>query len=158
MLMSEILSENAADKEIIKSLLRHIKLLSGRKTMSTEAKILFDINGDAYRATEFEVLSEDELNRELAEAKAEATKLEDAIAYSNKLQGGITTPVADTPAPENETPVVDEPTTPVAQEAPVQPEAPSVPDATVSPFPVSQDQVATDPATAPAPVAPIVLS
>ena len=155
MLMSDILSENAADKEIIKSLLRHIKLLSGRKhPMSTEAKILFDINGDAYRATEFQVLSEEELNAELNDAKAEAEKLEQAIAYSNKLQGGEkpAPAVEPTPAPAPETPA--EPIVAIP-EAPATPEAPAE---NLVPAPTPEVPAVSDPATAPAPVAPIVLN
>lgn len=121
----------------------------------SEAKILFDINGDAYRATEFHILSEDELNNELNEAKAEAAKIEQAIAYSNQLQAGTpapaepTTPVVETPAPAPEVPA--EPIVAIP-ETPATPEVPA-------PTPEAQpEQPAYDPATAPAPVAPIVLS
>lgn len=110
--------------------------------MSSEDKILFDINGDVYRATEFHLLSEDTLNGELAEAKKQADKIEEAIAYSNKLQSSATVPQG-----EEVTPPAPEPTlTPT-------PEVPSTPE--VQP---EQPVQSFDPATAPAPVAPIVLS
>lgn len=154
--MSDILSEEKADKEVIKSLLREIKRLQGRKSMS-EAKILFDISGDAYRATEFHILSEDELNNELNDAKAEAAKLEQAIAYSNKLQGSEqpAPAVEPTPAPAPEVPaepIVAIPETPATPEVPAENSVPA-------PAPEAQpEQPVIDPATAPAPVAPIVLS
>lgn len=144
--MSDILSEEKADREVIKSLLRHIKQLERRNKMS-EAKILFDINGDAYRATEFHQLSEDELNQELADAQNEANKLQEAIAYSNKIQAGATAPQGEevaTPAPE--------PTPAPQPEVPATPEVPSTPE--VQP---EQPAAPIDPATAPAPVQPIVL-
>lgn len=123
--------------------------------MSTEAKILFDINGDAYRATEFQVLSEDELNRELNEAKAEAEKLEQAIAYSNKLQGNeqpVPTPTEDVSLSTPEVPaepIVNVPEVPTTPEAPAE---------NLVPAPAPEVPAVSDPATAPAPVAPIVLN
>ena len=139
--MSDILNEEKADKEVIKYLLRYIRKLEGKGIMS---KILFDENGDLYRATSFERLTQDDLERELAEANDRVKQVKEAIDFSNKLQE----PVVETPVePAPESPMVA-----AAAEA-VQTEAPVVPEVT--------DSTAVDPAVAPAPApapAPIVLS
>lgn len=110
------------------------------------SKLLFDINGDLYRATAYEVVSEEDLERELAEAQSEMDRVNEAKAFSNRLQAAVGNDSAPAPAQEAPQPVP----APEVPAAPVVPEQPAAP-AEAQPAP------AIDPATAPAPVAPIVL-
>jgi len=109
------------------------------------SKILFDENGDIYRATSFQQLSQEDLERELVEAETSVKEVRESIEFSNRLQAKteeVATPVVEA------APVVEAP-------APVEPEAPVVPTVVEE----AQPEVAApiDPATAAAP-APIVLS
>lgn len=152
--MSDILSEEKADEEVLKSLLRQaLKVLNERNQMSN-SKLLFDINGDLYRATAFEKLNEEDLNRELAEAQEEVSSVQEAIDFSNKLQNPVATPEAPAPA-------VEEPTTPVVETpAPVeqaQPQVPTYPDVTLG-VPTPVETPAAEPTNETATVSPVVLS
>ena len=141
--MSDVLSEGKADKQVIKSLLRHIKHLQERNIMG---KILFDENGDIYRATSFERLSQEDLERELGETQEKMKDIQESIDFSNKLQQKV----SETAAPEQ----VSEPT-PVVVPSP-EPQAEAT-EGVASEAPKADEPAAPiDPATAPAP-APIVL-
>ena len=115
------------------------------------SKLLFDINGDLYRATAYELVSEEDLERELAEAQSEMDRVNEAKAFSNRLQAAVGDGSAPAPAPE----------APQPAPAPEVPAAPMVPEQPAAPAEQPSQEVpqqAIDPATAPAPVAPIVLN
>ena len=148
--MSDILSENQADKQVIISLLKHIKILERRNQVIH--KILFDENGDLYRVHDFEKITQADLELELADAKIRVGEVEGAISFSNKLQQDEQPAIEEpTPEPVQETPVAAEPIV----EAPVV----NIPLDEVTPEVAQEEAPATtiDPATAPAP-APIVLN
>jgi len=158
--MSDILSEAQADKEVIKNLLKYIRKLERRNPMS---KILFDKNGDLYRVTAYEKLNQEDIDREIAESKAQTEDLQGAIEFSNKLQTPETTQ-NETPAPAPEAPApapvqipVNDTTVATPEGVQTQPETPAAP---AVEEPKAEEQAQADPATAPAPVgpAPIVLS
>ena len=146
--MSDILNENKADKQVIKSLLREIKILKERLQMS---KILFDAEGKVYRATDYYEVTDEDLNRELEKAQGEVNELT-KVLHRNDTSAPVEAANQVTPESPATPEVPTEPTPAVAQ--------PEVP-AAVTPAPEAQPTTETpviDPATAPAPVAPIVLN
>lgn len=120
------------------------------------SKILFDKNGDLYRATSYEKVTEDELKQEITEAKERAEEVEAAVNFSNDLQHATApskTPQAETPA----APVAETPAPTPAPEVPTA-EVATQPEPTTPPAePQAETPTPVDPATAPAP-APIVLN
>ena len=133
--MSDILSEEKADKEVINSLMRHIHKLEERLKMSI---ILRDNDGNLYRATAYELVTADQLADEAAELESKAKELRDylsAPAPEAQPEAEVEQPAQ----PEVTAPTVDVAVAEAQQAAPEEPQQP------------------VDPATAPAP-APIVLS
>lgn len=148
MLMSDILNEEKADKEIIKNLLKHIKRLEGRNPMS---KILFDKNGKIYRVNHYEELSEDDLKGDLAEAQLKVSDVQEAIAFADKIQGVAEAPAA--PASTDAPAAAEQPAP--TPETPQVPEVPAV-DAPAAPAEQAQQDAPAADQAAPAP-APIIL-
>lgn len=128
------------------------------------SKILFDKNGDLYRVTAYEKLNQEDVDREIAESKAQTEDLQDAIEFSNKLQTPeaapvvAPAPVAEAPAPAPVQIPVNDTTIATPDGVQTQTEVPELP---VIENPTVEEQATVDPATAPAPVvgpAPIVIT
>lgn len=129
--MTDVLNESAADKQVIKSLLKEIKEL--KSAMSK--KLLFDENGKLYFAHHYEEVNTEELDAEIKTAQDEIASVEHIKSVAAKLSEA--TPAAEPTAPvepsapaapaPTETPITEAPApAPVADQQPAVTEAPTV--------------------------------
>jgi hypothetical protein len=94
--MTDILNESMADKIVIRNLRKELK------KRGYMGKILVDPEtGDIYNATQSELLSHDDLEKNLEESKDVIDKIERARRYSDSIKSQTdTTPAAVTDQPQ----------------------------------------------------------
>lgn len=115
--MEAILDEAVADKEVIKSLIKHITQLNKLVKGSGMTKILMDTEGKLYSASVYEEVTEHDLREQADEAREQAAEVERAIEKAASLRPASNQVPAADPAPA-------QPATPA--QAPAAPTTPAV--------------------------------
>lgn len=95
--MTDMLNESMADKIVIKNLLKELK------KRGYMGKILVDpVSGEIYHAVQFELLTSDDLDKNIQESREVIADIERARQFSNSLKNE---PATAAPEPLNQ-PVV----------------------------------------------------